>query len=372
MEREYQYSRNICILTNTSCNLHCAYCYERNKSNRSFDVKEAIQILNELLSTKTELGTKIKLHGGEPFLVFDAIKQLCESVWETPHLEKFRFHITTNGTLVHGEIQQWLREHKERISLKLSLDGAKESHNLNRSDSFDLIDIPFFLETWPNVRVNLTLTPKTIPFFSLNIRYLHSMGFNNIFVNFAMMEDWKSANMEKTFFQQLLILVRFYIVHSDIHPINLFRFDISRTLNGKTFYIPCNIGSKKSFDFETKDYYPCHMFFPSVCHIVIPDEIRTKDFTNRTGLEEKSCTNCPFVNICRTCYAENYILRGSMAKRDMDICRYQKVAFIALFRYEYSRIIKLDSPSTLDILKMKTIQFYFDKIQSMENEILGS
>ena len=126
---EDKYSRKICLATNYNCNLNCIYCYEREKQNINFNAEEALPILKELLSTKTEYGTKIKLHGGEPFLAFSEIRKVCEGLWNVEVADYFHFHITTNGTLVHGEIQKWLTQHKDKVTVKLSLDGDRLSHN---------------------------------------------------------------------------------------------------------------------------------------------------------------------------------------------------------------------------------------------------
>ena len=187
--------------------MKCIYCYEREKKNIELDVDEAIGVLTEILNTKTESGTKIKLHGGEPFLVYDKIKQLCETLWNKNFNDYYHFHVTTNGTLVHGEIQEWLIKNKDKITLKLSLDGDKRSNDINRPHSFDLIDLPFFLSTWPDLRVNMTITPSTIPFFASNIKYLHSVGIRNILCHFSLFTDWSKCNMKADFYNQLLDLI---------------------------------------------------------------------------------------------------------------------------------------------------------------------
>lgn len=74
MNTALEYSRRIYVSTNFSCNLNCVYCFEKNKNDIEFDVDEAVSILEKMLMEKTEHGTKIKLHGGEPFLVFPKIK----------------------------------------------------------------------------------------------------------------------------------------------------------------------------------------------------------------------------------------------------------------------------------------------------------
>lgn len=143
MNTALEYSRRIYVSTNFSCNLNCVYCFEKNKNDIEFDVDEAVSILEKMLMEKTEHGTKIKLHRGEPFLVFPKIKQLCETLWKKQFPEYYHFSVTTNGTLIHGEIKRWLYENRDKITLKLSLDGNRKSHNINRSNSFDKIDLNF-------------------------------------------------------------------------------------------------------------------------------------------------------------------------------------------------------------------------------------
>ena len=162
--------------------------------------------MKNILKEKTEFGTKIKLHGGEPFLVFPKIKQLCENLWKENLPEFYRFHLTTNGTLIHGEIQDWLYENRDKIVLKLSLDGNRTSHNLNRSNSFELIDTSFFVKTWSNVRVNMVITPATLPYVSENIKFLHSIGFKQIISRFSLMTDWQPCKLKKEFYLQMLFL----------------------------------------------------------------------------------------------------------------------------------------------------------------------
>ena len=166
MNKQFLYSRKIYISTNLNCNLNCVYCYEKDKINIEFDVDDTIFMLRQMLCIKTEHGTKIKFHGGEPFLSFQKIKVICERLWEEQFPEFYRFHITTNGTLIHGDIQDWLYKNRDKIILKLSLDGDKASNDINRPNSFDLIDIRFFVKTWPNIRVNMTITPETLSYFA--------------------------------------------------------------------------------------------------------------------------------------------------------------------------------------------------------------
>lgn len=368
-ENDPKYSRKICISTNSSCNLKCIYCYERDKKNLEFDENEAIGIITDILKTTTKDGTKIKLHGGEPFLVFQKIKRLCENLWKQDFPEYYHVHITTNGTLVHGEIQDWLYKNRDKITIKLSLDGNKRTNDINRPNSFDFIDIPFFLKAWPNLRVNMTITPETVPYIYENIKYMNSVGIKRIISHFSLMTDWENCHMEKKLYKQLLDVTNFYLDNPELEPWFFFSYDISRTLSKSRCFSPCALGETKAYDFQTKAFYPCHMCFPSLGGEKISMELGKIDFSRLNEYEETCCAECPFINICITCYAENYISRGSVSRRDMSMCFYNKLIYAALAKYEYARIIKLENPSPEDIKKMMAIDALQDEIKSIEDKI---
>lgn len=347
-------SRLLTLSISLSCNLKCIYCYE-NKSNKVFSVSNAIQLLKNELSKKTDKGTVIKLHGGEPFLVFTKLKELCESLWNAGIEEEFVIHTTTNGTLVHGEIQNWLYQNREKIFVKLSIDGDKYSHDFNRSNSFDQIDIPFFVNTWPDIRVNMTITPQTAKFLYHNVVFLHSVGFKEINTHFECLREWDAIETAKILHTQLIKLVGFYLDNPNLKPCLLLRHHIENVLDDDFDNALCAIGRKRVYDFETHCCYPCHMFFPSVTGHELDESINQIDFSKRSCIEHSDCLKCSFVNICFTCYAENYIMRGNVSNRNMDLCILNKVSFLATCILEYHRIIGTSNPEYADYQKMRAI-----------------
>ena len=95
----------------------------------------------------------IELHGGEPFINFPLIEKIDAYVMENYGDIPVLFRMITNGTLVHGRIQEWLSSRAERYELMLSIDGKQEQHDINRKQisgkgSFEQIDLDFFLKTW--------------------------------------------------------------------------------------------------------------------------------------------------------------------------------------------------------------------------------
>lgn len=369
MKKGPLYSRRICLSTNTNCNLRCIYCYEKCQDNTEFNVVETSMVLKQLLCSETEFGTKIKLHGGEPFLVFHKIKELCETIWKEDINEYYHFHITTNGTLIHGGIQEWLYQNRDKITLKLSLDGNKNSSDINRPRSFDLIDFPFFIKTWPDIIVNMTITPQTALLVSNNVRFIHSLGFRNILSHFSLLTDWSKLSELSAFYEQLLDIAEFYLESSNVEPWYFFDYDIAYTLEDKMYCTACNLGQMTAYDFQTKKYYPCQMCFPSVFGKKKSDELLKIDFTNFEQLEGAKCLQCPFINICHTCYAENYLARGNVSSRDMSLCKCYKLIFVALFKYEYARIMNLKDPTPGDMRKMLAIKTHYKVIREIEKSV---
>jgi sulfatase maturation enzyme AslB (radical SAM superfamily) len=111
------------------------------------------------------------------------------------------------------------------------------------------------------------------------------------------------------------------------------------------------------------------MCFPSIGGEKISRELSKINFSNLNEIEESCCADCSFVNICITCYAENYISRGSVSRRDMSLCFYNKLIFVALAKYEYARILRLNEPTSEDIKKMIAINSLKDEIKKIEDVV---
>lgn len=360
------YSRKLYISTNSTCNLNCIYCFEKAKEPFVFNVDEAAAVIREQLKDTTENGTQISLRGGEPFVVFEKIKELCERIWNEKNIQEYyHFHITTNGTLIHGDIQKWLLEHREKITLKLSLDGDKISSDINRPHSFESIDIPFFVKTWPDIKINMTITAQTLPYLYQNVVFIHSLGVKHILTHFSIMTDWGKYHLEKVLYEQLQLLANYYLQHHTIEPCNLLHRDISLTLLDEPYRLPCNYNQTRAYDLQTKKYYPCYMCFPSVGGVDVAEKFMEVDFSDTDNLESECCLHCPFINLCVTCYAENYITRGALSRRDMSLCLYQKASFAVLFEYEYNRILRKEKPTIEDISKMQAIHRWYPEIQKI-------
>ena len=372
----YYFSRKISITTNLSCNLHCVYCYEKVHSNKSFDLENIKNKLHSYLNTPTSKGTVIDLHGGEPFLIFEKIRQLCDSLWKQTFKENFIIHTTTNGTLVHGTIKNWLQKNRSKFPVKLSLDGCKKAHNLNRCDSFSQIDCDFFAKNWPHEYIKVTVTPLSLPYLAESIAFLHKK-FNKIQVNFAELIDWNNPTLLSSYKTQLLKLSQFYLENPHYNRCSLFTLNYSKLLVNSPLHLEklCANGGKIAFDIDGQETYPCQLVLPTVCGYLKASKFREimKD-TRKLCLISSQCKKCLLHPLCDTCYGANFIARGAVFNRDLNLCSLQKLRIWAITKYDYNKIINQKcNPRTPknrlnDIITMKGIKKILPVLSQLEEK----
>lgn len=332
-------ARKICIITSLRCNLNCVYCYE-NKDSCVVNTPN----IKKALESKWTKNCIIEFYGGEPFLDFNSIRDICLYVWNFIDSNQ-KFVITTNGTLVHGNIKQWIYDHKKLITLCLSIDGDRYSHNINRCNSFDSIDIKFFVKTWEMPVAKMTVSPLTVELLAANVEFLHSMGFGKILVNMAQMQDWREIQFQE-FSKQLMNLISFYEENSDIEPCSLFDINFENIDRKETFRKGCGIGDELIID-RNGEFYPCRMLIPGIISKEEASHIKSYDFNTVQNLLSRRCMDCTFQTICKTCYAANFIERHEFKERDPRHCILNKIRIKAAAKLFTDKVLNNSSNSNI-------------------------
>ena len=122
--------KTIMLTVTEACNLRCTYCYQAGKSNRRMRLEKAKEIVRHEFGNSSDFDElQFDLFGGEPTLCKDFLISLVEWTLEQQFGKPFIFFLQTNGTLVHGAFQDWLRSHAEYVCAGLSLDGLPKTHN---------------------------------------------------------------------------------------------------------------------------------------------------------------------------------------------------------------------------------------------------
>jgi uncharacterized protein len=69
---------NLSIILTHQCNLRCNYCYESIKNNQTISIDVAKNIICKYLNSEEYDEIEIDFFGGEPFLEFQKMKEICE------------------------------------------------------------------------------------------------------------------------------------------------------------------------------------------------------------------------------------------------------------------------------------------------------
>lgn len=331
--------RCTCTLYMTeACNLNCVYCYERLKGNATLSQEIAQRAIESTfqraVGERVEL-VEILFHGGEPFLAFDRIKTICEWLWSRTWPLKYICYATTNGTLVHGSIQEWLSLNKHRFVVGLSLDGTPQMHNRNRSESFDKIDIDYFRREWPEQGVKMTPSPGTIGTLADGVIYIHRLGFQRNNCTFASGVDWQHDEFgNEVEYSQILQrefhkLACFYLDNPDIVPVDMMSPKFAAVAAGLQSLTDKLCGAGTTMRCWTPDgqCLPCHLFY-EVCK-ERKTELPPLDLNDPERLSDKACAGCILEPVCPTCYGGNYITYGDVSKRDPATCFITKLRALA-------------------------------------------
>lgn len=331
-------SREIQLTLCEKCNLNCVYCYEHNKDTTVMDFDLAKKIITEEFDFAKSKGINtlsFSFHGGEIALVFNRLKEICEWLWSKDWDIKYSCSAATNGTLIHGEIKKWFEKNSNRFTLGLSLDGNKYSHDRNRSNSFDMIDLDFFLKSYPKTPVKMTISPYTIEMLSSDILFIAKKGFS-LTANLAYGCNWGDDKLKRIYAKELLILSNFYLDNPHLKPAhNLLQR--KTTGFGLSVYENKTMAPKKScgtgqqmccYDMKGNKY-PCQMFMPSSSGKLKYDSCIINDEDIQYSQE---CKECPIFSLCSNCYGFNFTQYGDLMQRYNDMCDYQMIEW---FNYSY-------------------------------------
>ena len=320
-QQEPKAQRLASLIITHQCNLNCVYCYEKHKSDKRMDYQTAIDIISkeyELVKNSSKFdGLEVDFFGGEPLIAFDLIRQATDWIisqsWDIPH----RLFVVTNGTLLNSEMKAYCSEHKDILTLGLSFDGSPEMQNANRSQSNTQVDLDFFVDTYPNQPLKMTISKETLPHLAEGVLYLQEKGFI-VQPSVGCGMDWTKEDCLE-YEQQLYILAQTYLNTNKLRPIDLLIVHFSAITQPIFERTPCGAGDS----FETYDVdgsrYPCHMFTPLVQIESISEQFKNLE-EGVSGKLDPNCEKCLLVNICDPCRGYNLSKFGSCERRDTSIC----------------------------------------------------
>ena len=331
--------RNIILILTHSCNLNCTYCYEHHKGVQCINLEKAKELIEREMNCNEGYDCEIEFFGGEPFLEFDKIVALHNFLKSREWNKKWITMITTNGTLVHGKIKDWLEQNQYTVKVALSADGTPEMHNINRSNSYNKIDFDFFAKT--NSVVKMTVSAQTLPKLSEGIIYLHNLGFEVVRANLAFGIDWSNDSNVSLFASELSKLADFYIQNPQLRPSDIMDLPILDINPQSRSYASRHCGAGVELVAYEVDgtAYPCHTFAPISVSKDIAKKALELTFESEICMDcfDEKCRNCVVANVCPNCYGINFSTTGNMYSKDDAFCRMTKVQFLANAYFKYKQ-----------------------------------
>lgn len=138
---------NVVLVPTLKCNCKCPYCFEAGYKNEIHENDDYFKVLKEFADKnfRDKKKVHISLFGGEPLLrkdeLFSYLDYLTKQSAEYNY--KLSVNIVTNGVLLDEVVSSRLLQYN-CISIQVTLDGNKETHNRlrtlhNNNETFDTI-----------------------------------------------------------------------------------------------------------------------------------------------------------------------------------------------------------------------------------------
>lgn len=333
--------KTIMLLVTHRCNLRCSYCYEPKNTAHDMTVPQAKRYIEDVVQSLDESydDFEVQFMGGEPLLRFPFIKGVSEWLWNESFPKPLaQVFAPTNGTLLNDEMKAWFSENKERICLGLSFDGNRIMQDINRSNSYANVDLDFFLTTWPNQTVKMTLSPETLMMLYEGVTELQLMGFKYLTADLAMGMDigWDTRHLS-VLNEQLSRLSDFYLAHPEIPCMSMLNLDLSLVGQSNSETKRCGCGETLvCIDYDGKQY-ACHLFSPVTASKEQALASQRLDFRDYTAFQSKMCKDCLLNPICNICYGMNFLCNRDVTKQSPFFCHAFKIQFLANCAFQYRR-----------------------------------
>ncbi|CAM4455954.1 MAG: radical SAM/SPASM domain-containing protein [Paenibacillus macerans] len=337
------------------CNLQCTYCYEGNEKRNSVlseeVMREAIDFMVE--NNPKEEKIHLSLLGGEPLLNKKVLLRLFDYIDDKYReiKQRFEFEMTTNGILLDDRIMEIVRNNN--FKLYVSIDGDRETHNLNRSSGnkrnyYDTIlrNLQKLIEQKVQFGVRMTVTCNNVHIFHQNVLYFYEMGVKRVHAAYDDFGAWTRETLN-LLDEQMELLDEYYLNSVantqdrlfNLHDLKLTTFFASR----KPLF--CSAGSIGHFTVNSSgDIFPCGYVLNDMKWNIGNfqegiDRTKLISCIKASVKPSNKCNDCDIAFTCsgRKCGFQNYRLTGSLNIPSDITCKLERI----LYKHNYQVIKKM-------------------------------
>ena len=156
------------IITTTSCNAQCYYCYESGFKHMTLSPETAEKVDDFISCNKSSDFVKLKWYGGEPLLNIKAIDKICEALLEKDI--SFNSTMISNGFLFSETVISKAKELWNLKNVRITLDGTESVYNATKNykhcvgSPFQIVlkNIDNLLENGISVTIRLNIEEKNL------------------------------------------------------------------------------------------------------------------------------------------------------------------------------------------------------------------
>ena len=345
----YQLDSITINLTN-NCNLRCSYCFEKNK-NPHYDMMDPKTIIDTIDTAYSSHYVNPRFHnqftinffGGEPLLNWRTMKACIDHCAEKKY--DVTYGVTTNLTILNDEMVEYIDKHN--IHLLVSIDGTKDIHDKNRSNSFDSVykNLMKLKEKGLLILVEarMTILPEDADKMFMSVKYIASLGIDNICPMPVTDVEWTTEEL-RHYRANFFAMVEWFIhetnkedYHRNISIKNVDDFLINVMSPEVSDDLLCSIFNNRWCSIDTNgDVYPCHQLPTS------DPDIKAKNLIGNiySGVEEdmilkeprkvsyhkEECDSCIARGTCKGgCPQENYRLNNREDEPSEAYCELHKI-----------------------------------------------
>ncbi len=163
------------ISVTSACRYKCPHCYQRHDKGKDMDINVLIETVKKLQDKGVAF---LNIEGGEPFLVFDRLKKVCDAIDERSEIL-----INSTGDGMTFENLSELKKNKNIIGIMFSLHTDKPE-DMNKFTEVE--------NAWENLEKGIELCHKVGLAVTFNTCLLRESFYNGTFEN--IMEVAKDFN----------------------------------------------------------------------------------------------------------------------------------------------------------------------------------
>jgi len=182
---------SLTLVLSEKCNFSCPYC-PQHKGKNTLEIEDISDFLG-LLRPRLDREVWLGFYGGEPLLSWPLIEKTVDLA-DKNFKRKFRFTLTTNGSLLKNKHILFLKKH--RFDLVLSYDGLAQKCRDAGSVAAVGGALDQLRQLYPEGYViNSVFTPHTVPLLAASIEEILKQGHERLQYSLDMCVPWKKANL---------------------------------------------------------------------------------------------------------------------------------------------------------------------------------